>query len=46
MNDCFPGMEKLSKYLHGSWQASPNKSDPNFHLNMQTAGSLKIHVVE
>jgi len=42
--DCFPGMDNLSQYLHGSWQP-PKKSDPNFHLNMPVAGSLKIHVV-
>ncbi len=41
--DCFPGMDKLSQYLHGSWQP-PKKADPNFHLTMPTAGSFKIHV--
>lgn len=41
--DYFPGMENLSQWLHGSWQ-SAYKSDPNFHLDMPEAGSLKIHV--
>ncbi|MGA2172678.1 MAG: DUF5060 domain-containing protein [Sedimentisphaerales bacterium] len=41
--DYFPGMENLSQWLHGSWE-SAYKSDPNFHLNMPDAGSLKIHV--
>ncbi|MCJ7728762.1 MAG: DUF5060 domain-containing protein [Sedimentisphaerales bacterium] len=43
--DYFPGMENLSKWLQGSWH-SDLRSDPNFHLNMSTAGSLKIHVQE
>jgi hypothetical protein len=43
--DYFPGMEHLSQWLQGSWQPTL-KSDPNFHLNMPTAGSLKIHVLE
>lgn len=43
--DYFPGMENLSQWLQGSWQPAL-KSDPNFHLNMPTAGSLKIHVLE
>jgi hypothetical protein len=43
--DYFPGMEHLSRWLHGSWQ-SALKSDPNFHLNMPSAGALKIHVQE
>jgi hypothetical protein len=42
--DCFPGMDKLNRYLHGSWNPT-RKADPNFHLNMPVAGSLKIHVV-
>jgi hypothetical protein len=42
-DDYFPGMENLSRWLHGSWQ-SARKSDPTFHLNMLTAGALKIHV--
>jgi len=41
--DYFPGMEHLSRWLHGSTK-SAYKSDPNFHLNMPTAGALKIHV--
>ncbi len=41
--DYFPGMENLSRWLHGS-DKSAYKSDPNFHLNMTTAGSLRIHV--
>jgi len=41
----FPGMGNLSRWLHGNWQ-SAYKSDPNFNLNMPTAGSLKIHVQE
>jgi len=41
--NCFPGMDKLNQYLQGSWQTD-KKSDPNFHLNMATAGSLRIHV--
>lgn len=41
--DYFPGMENLSQWLHGSWE-SAYRSDPNFHLNMLDAGSLKIHV--
>jgi len=43
--DYFPGMENLSQWLQGSWH-SDLKSDPNFHLNMATAGNLKIHVIE
>ena len=43
--DYFPGMEHLSQWLQGSWQPAL-KSDPNFHLNMPTAGALKIHVLE
>jgi hypothetical protein len=39
----FPGMGNLSRMLHGSTK-SAYKSDPNFHLNMLTAGALKIHV--
>ena len=39
----FPGMGNLSRWLHGNWQ-SALKSDPNFNLNMPTAGALKIHV--
>ncbi len=39
----FPGMGNLSRMLHGSTK-SAYKSDPNFHLNMPTAGALKIHV--
>jgi hypothetical protein len=42
--DCFPGMDKLNRYLHGAWNPT-RKSDPNFHLTMPTAGALKIHVV-
>ncbi|MGD1042276.1 MAG: DUF5060 domain-containing protein [Sedimentisphaerales bacterium] len=41
--DYFPGMENLSQWLHGSTK-SAYKSDPNFHLNMLSAGALKIHV--
>ena len=41
--DCFPGMDKLNQYLHGSWDTA-RKTDPNFHLNMPTAWTLKIHV--
>ena len=41
--DYFPGMENLSQWLQGSWE-SAYRSDPNFHLNMLDAGSLKIHV--
>jgi len=41
--DYFPEMGHLSQWLHGSWQ-SAYKSDPNFHLNMPNAGSLKIRV--
>jgi hypothetical protein len=41
----FPGMGNLSRWLHGNWQTAL-KSDPNFNLNMPTAGSLKIHVQE
>lgn len=41
----FPGMGNLSRWLHGNWE-SAIKSDPNFHLTMPTAGSLKIHVQE
>lgn len=41
--DYFPGMESLSRWFHGSTK-SAYKSDPNFHLNMPTAGALKIHV--
>lgn len=43
--DYFSGMENLSKWLQGSSQEGL-KSDPNFHLNMPTAGNLKIYVVE
>ena len=43
--DYFAGMENLSQWLQGSSQEGL-KSDPNFHLNMPTAGNLKIHVVE
>jgi len=39
----FPGMGNLSRWFHGSTK-SAYKSDPNFHLNMPTAGALKIHV--
>jgi hypothetical protein len=39
----FPGMGNLSRWFHGSTK-SAYKSDPNFHLNMLTAGALKIHV--
>jgi len=42
--DNFAGMEKLSKWLQGSTQQEI-KSDPNFHLNTQTAGNMKIHIV-
>jgi len=44
-DDYFPGMGNLSQWLQGNWE-SALKSDPNFHLNMQTAGSLKIHVAQ
>jgi hypothetical protein len=44
-DDYFPGMENLSRWLQGSWH-SDKRSDPNFHLNMPAAGSLKIHVQE
>jgi Domain of unknown function (DUF5060) len=43
--DYFPGMGNLSQFLQGSWH-SDLRSDPNFHLYMQTAGSLKINVME
>ena len=39
----FPGMGNLSQWFHGSTK-SAYKSDPNFHLTMPSAGSLKIHV--
>jgi hypothetical protein len=39
----FPGMGNLSRWFHGSTK-SAYKSDPNFHLTMPSAGSLKIHV--
>jgi len=39
----FHGMEHLSKWLHGTCQEA-HRSDPNFHLTMPVAGSLKIHV--
>jgi len=43
--DYFPGMENLSRYLHGSDKETYGvRSDPNFHLNMLTSGNLKIHV--
>lgn len=42
-DDYFPGMENLSRWLHGSTK-SDYSSDPNFHLNMPSAGYLKIHV--
>ncbi|MFA6186764.1 MAG: DUF5060 domain-containing protein [Phycisphaerae bacterium] len=41
--DQFPGMDKLSMWLHGSAQAAI-KSNPTFNLNMAASGSLKIHV--
>jgi hypothetical protein len=41
----FGGMENLSAWFQGSSQEGL-KSDPNFHLNMPTAGNLKIHVAE
>ena len=44
-NDCFPGMNNLNQYLQGTYH-SAQRSDPNFHLNMGTAGSLKIHVTQ
>ncbi len=42
-NDYFPGMENLSRWLHGSTK-SDYRSDPNFNLEMPEDGSLKIHV--
>jgi hypothetical protein len=43
--DYFPGMENLSRWLHGTSKDQYGvRSDPNFHLNMLTAGALKIHV--
>ena len=42
-DDYFPGMENLSRWLHGS-SKSAYKSNPTFNLNMPTDGSLKIHV--
>jgi hypothetical protein len=41
--DYFHGMDKLSRWLHGS-DKSAYKSNPTFNLNMPTNGSLKIHV--
>jgi hypothetical protein len=43
--DYFDGTENLSQWLQGSSQKAL-KSDPNFHLNLPTGGSLVIHVVE
>jgi hypothetical protein len=43
--DYFPGMEKLSQWLHGTTKDYLGvRSDPNFHLTMPIAGSLRIHV--
>jgi hypothetical protein len=43
--DYFPGMEKLSRILHGTTKDQYGvRSDPNFHLNMPVSGALKIHV--
>lgn len=42
-DDYFPGMENLSRWLHGSTK-SAYKSDPNFNLEMPEDGSLKIYV--
>ncbi|MBN1763890.1 MAG: DUF5060 domain-containing protein, partial [Sedimentisphaerales bacterium] len=41
--DYFPGMENISRWLHGTWK-SAYRSDPNFILEMPTTGVLKIHV--
>ncbi len=42
-DDYFPGMENLSRWLHGSSKTA-YRSNPTFNLNMPTDGSLKIHV--
>ncbi len=42
-NGRFPGLEKLSQWLHGS-SKSTIRSDPTFHLTMPEQGIFVIHV--
>jgi hypothetical protein len=45
VGDSFPDMDKLSRFLQGSWHEE-QRSDPTFHLTMPEAGQLIIHVSE
>lgn len=45
VNGRFPGLEKLSQWLHGS-SKSTIRSDPTFNLTFPEAGNLVIHVVQ
>jgi hypothetical protein len=45
VNGRFPGLEKLSQYLHGS-SKSTYRSDPTFNLTMSEQGTFVIRVAQ